>query len=579
MPVNKNSMVALGVPAPLAIELAAQMNGGTKSAFRLQQLGVASGLARELVTQMTAGVFDVDNLSSLGMVPALSAYLKAGGEAPSPSATILLAFGNSHGGGRALFLGGETRDPRIFQWTQAGALEQLSATARYTFDQQVGGSFNPATQISPMLWFANRIAEDDGLGVSDRIVVVPHNKNATAFADGTWTAGGAPANSLGVGVARANAAIAALKAQGYLIKEVILAHHSANPDYDSASNWDQRRVDYDAAIAYVRANVTPADDSAFVPAIFGCGMGKAELDAEPLVNRPYQAALASTNMRNVRAAVMDHVNVRYGHSAGVPVALMPDGIHEDYAGLITMGDIWYEGLLRARASANPRGAITGLSFLASSLRLWDFRTGGSANMAGAAGNLTRVSNTQPPAFEFDAALDEYALFRATSGSSSTQLPFLSNAALPASYTKWMYIKPDSIAASMGFIGDTDSASAAQHRFFYSQATNELRGGHGATQNNVAITSASTLFTAGTYHLVVLSYDNATGVMNIHIDATKATAAAVPAHAATRNGFIGFANAAGGLPFVGSIAAAGVFDKALSDAEVAELRTACLDMLA
>lgn len=507
------------------------------------------------------------------------------GTSSAPSVTVVVTFGNSHGHGRARFLGTEPRNPCIWQWTQAGAIEQLSATPRYTFDQQVGGSFDPTNQISAVLWFANKLAASGGFAANDRIFVVPHNRNGTGFSDGAWPATGAPANDLGVGVVRANTAIAAIKAQGYRVKEIIFLHHSANPDFDGLGAWDQRQVDVDGEIAYFRTNVTPADDSAFIPAIIGAGMAKSELDSQSVVNRPYQAGMAAANMRNVRTAVMDQVNPRYGRSAGLPVQVIGsdyggnDTIHENYAGVQLMGDIYYDALIRARASATPRGAIASLSFAASAVRLWDFRTGGNANQTGAGGRISRVSNTQPPQFEFDPLLNEYALTRAASGITSTQLPFLSTAQLPASYTKWLFIKPESIAASMAFMSDTDALTAAQHRFYFTTATNELRGGHGATQNNVVIANASALFTAGAYHLVAQSYDDATDEMAISIDGTKAVASAVPAHAATRVGFLGYSNAAGGLPLVGSIAAAGVFDKALSDAELAELRTACQAMLA
>lgn len=85
MAVSKISLVALGIPAPLATELAAQVNGGTRSAFRLQQLGVPTRLAAELVAQMIAGTFNVDRLSQLSMIPAVGAYLKSGGGTPTPT--------------------------------------------------------------------------------------------------------------------------------------------------------------------------------------------------------------------------------------------------------------------------------------------------------------------------------------------------------------------------------------------------------------------------------------------------------------------------------------------------------------
>jgi hypothetical protein len=69
----------LGMVPVLATELAAQMNGGTKSVERLTALSMIPRMAREIVNQMISGVFNAKKLIELGMAPELALVIAEGG--------------------------------------------------------------------------------------------------------------------------------------------------------------------------------------------------------------------------------------------------------------------------------------------------------------------------------------------------------------------------------------------------------------------------------------------------------------------------------------------------------------------
>jgi len=101
MAISAAKLVELSMVSDLAVEVAAQMNGGTKSARRLQELGMVGPLAARLVSMMNAGVYDATKLQELGMVGPLAAVIASGGT-PTPTPNLFAAIANVKAGtGRA----------------------------------------------------------------------------------------------------------------------------------------------------------------------------------------------------------------------------------------------------------------------------------------------------------------------------------------------------------------------------------------------------------------------------------------------------------------------------------------------
>lgn len=77
MPTPTTSEQLIGLPYPVAVELARQING-TPDAAALSRIGISGPVAVELVRQMTAKVGEVDRLHSMGFSMHAAKAIKVG---------------------------------------------------------------------------------------------------------------------------------------------------------------------------------------------------------------------------------------------------------------------------------------------------------------------------------------------------------------------------------------------------------------------------------------------------------------------------------------------------------------------
>jgi hypothetical protein len=549
-----------------------------------------------------------------------------------PKAGIVLEGINSHGGGRANATGSEADwDSKAYQWNNAQTLAPLAGTGRLNLDQQAGGAYSEATtvcnpstdakhcnkpantyrQVSPAYWFAQEyLAAHPEL---DRLVFVAHNKNGTGYCDYSWVApqdlpnplpptpvpnscndGGFP--SLTDTVDRYNAARDALIAQGYDVVPVGVFWHGADPDYDGAANWDihQQRVDH--TIAYLRASLNGFGNA---PIVVGSGKTDAQLNNngfhDALGNTVsctgsatndinYQANLAAVNKRDAYTAVFDNINPRYGFSTGLPIQPMTDCIHENYAGVQTLGHLRYLALARAAANSDPRAPLSGFSFTSSLKAFWDFRSGTPIDWTNNGNTLVRVGNN-PPLFRYESAFNEYVWNRPGDGTSAgspaaTSARLFKNPLIPAaSYTKVLYIKPLNLTYSQHFWSDQDPAATVNNhtlRINVSGTSTTLSASHG----NTSVTCDASGMAANQWHLIVVTYaagaTASTGTMKLYVDGTTPCDTLSPAagHSMTSGGYLGGSKGTSAQSLSAfNLGYAMLLDKALSASEIGELLTA------
>lgn len=78
MPVSADELCRGGMPYPVAIEVARQMNGGLTNgdAGKLMSVGVPGEQAKEIARQINAGAFDSHKLALSNVNPELARALK-----------------------------------------------------------------------------------------------------------------------------------------------------------------------------------------------------------------------------------------------------------------------------------------------------------------------------------------------------------------------------------------------------------------------------------------------------------------------------------------------------------------------
>jgi hypothetical protein len=135
-----------------------------------------------------------------------------------------------------------------------------------------------------------------------------------------------------------------------------------------------------------------------------------------------------------------------------------------------------------------------------------------------------------------------------------------------------------LSTTQALLEDQDSTTTAADRIIFRHAlgsTNIVAGNGTASSVNFP----NSLLTVGQWAMIAVTYDAPTTTMKLTLNAAvpgsgAPTSSAVSANSAPYYGILGGASLAGTTanPFTGDIALAMVFDKALSLAELAELKT-------
>ncbi len=477
----------------------------------------------------------------------------------SQTAHLFLDIGNSHEIGRATALGTDAFDDKVYQWTQAGALEQPAAAM---LDHQN----DVPTDISPSLSFSDAyITRNPEV---TRIVHVPHAQGSTGFSGGQWASDDVP-NDLSQAVTRFNAAHAALVADGFTVTSSAVFYHANRPDFDN-NTIPQLQVDIDAMIDYLRANLT---DGANIPVIIGGGMTQTQLTSRAIENDlGFQGVMDGSYIRKTNVGSYDWINQRYGsNNAGLP-AQTDDGVHVDRLGTITQGGLMDEALIRAQANTAPNDPFESLASWSEWDGFHDFRSGTGLDFSGNGNDLIQADAVTNLALtKFDTSNANTFVFDRDDG--DTDRYWHVGAPLGASYTKAVMLRFDDLGATEGIWQNSDQGT----RFFYTVGSNEIRAYHDSSSQRVTISGDD--ITLNQWHMIVVTYDEPTTTMRIYLDGVLIdTNTNVAAHPAVVNEALGAQNLTAQRPFRGGMLFAAYADTVIDQTAITSLNTAAQSIL-
>ncbi len=482
-----------------------------------------------------------------------------GGTPAGQTAHMFLDIGNSHEIGRATADAGDAFDAKVYQWTQAGALEQPPAAM---LDHQN----DVPTDISPSLSFSDAyIARNPAV---TRVVHVPHAQGSTGFSGGQWAADDVP-NDLSEAVARFNAAHAQLISDGFTVTVVGAFYHANRPDFDN-NTIPQLQVDIDAMIDYLRANIT---GGANLPVIIGGGMTQTQLTARNIPNDlGFQGVMDGSYIRKANVGSYDWINQRFGSTLpGLPV-MTDDGVHADRAGTLTQGELMDTALIRAQANSAPNDPFQSLASFSTWDGFHDFRSGTGLDFSGNGNDLIQADAVTNLALtKFDTSNANTFVFDRDDG--DTDRYWHVGAPLGASYTKAIMLRFDDLNATEGIWQNVSDGT----RFFYTVGSNEIRAYHDTSSIRVTISGNS--ITLNKWHLIVITYDEPTTTMRAYLDGVLIdTNTNVAAHPAVVNEALGAQNLSGLRPFRGGMLFAAYADTVIDQTAITALNTAAQSLL-
>ena len=423
-----------------------------------------------------------------------------------------------------------------------------------------------SSDFTPRQPFLNAEASALPLGADDIVVAIPNGQGATGFAgdtagDGTvWSPNPTfQPNRLSAAVARYNAAVAYLTAQGYTIVHRGWSHTSARPDlpdtggtYATAARISNAAVSF---VDYLRANLTGV--SASYPVTLSAGMPKADVDGGT-DRETFFSAINGVRFRRPYAGNIDVMSDHGFGVSGVPVPLGTDGTHTTHAGEVTKGLLERAVRTEILANAAPSAPWSDDATLwADMAHLYDFRSGCGVDLKGGA-DLTTIGGM--PNIRFESLLKAPVWKAGLTGTRNwAGLP-----AVTGPFTFSALVMPDAaLAANAVIVGNRDVM--ANSITFIANASKILQFSMGSsTYQLIGTTALSTT----AYTLVTVTYDGTTARIYVGgvLDGTQAIA--LPA---TRPAlYVGGVLASGAGYWRGGYAGLASWNRALTGAEVAAL---------
>lgn len=257
------------------------------------------------------GLVSLDKAVTADEQVSLEAYLATRSGVPVTYDIILMA-GQSNMAGRAPYDSGTVHPDYTLQWTQAGALADLTGNA---LDHPGMTATNMGVDIS----FAEDYRAANPLS---NLVFIPEASGSTGFSDNNWNQGDVEYTAA---VAATNAAIAAIPNSRIVAIMWLQGEQDANDSRTEA----QYAGDLDAMIAAMRTDITGATNVPFVagqiPNISGTFF-------------PTQA--------EIRAAITDLPNrvLNTAVTTNTGLTKLGDGLHYDAASLRVMGSRMFTAL-------------------------------------------------------------------------------------------------------------------------------------------------------------------------------------------------------------------------------------------